>query len=76
MRVPVDRDFDADIFLFEDRTLSLSPSGREIDLEMSYGLMLNAHTHIETSLVQQFEAGHVANGGTITSLLVRLRSRF
>lgn len=76
LRVPVDRDFDADIFLFEDRTLSLSPSGREIDLEMSYGLMLNAHTHIETSLVQQFEAGHVANGGTITSLLVRLRSRF
>ncbi|WP_150007416.1 S8 family peptidase, partial [Iodidimonas nitroreducens] len=76
LRVPVARDFDQDIFLFEDRSLSLAPTGREIDLEFSYGLSLDHQTRIETSLVQQFEAGHVDQGASITSVLLRLHTRF
>ncbi|GAB4119392.1 MAG: hypothetical protein Kow00104_01830 [Rhodothalassiaceae bacterium] len=76
LEVPVSRDLESGLFSFETRRLTLSPSGREIDLEIGYGLSLDSATRIEASLIQQFEAGHIDNGGSITSILLRARTRF
>lgn len=76
LTVPVFRDLETGIFSFESRSFSLSPSGREVDLEMSYGLRLGFATTLEAGIIQQFEAGHVKNGGAITNFLIRARTRF
>jgi len=75
-RVPVERDFDAERFLFETRRRALSPSGRELDLELAYRLRPARGVRLETNLVQQFEAGHIDGGQSIFSALVRLRIDF
>lgn len=76
VRVPVDRDFDLDRFIFEDRRLDFSPSGREIDIELSWGMPLAGRFRFEANLVQQFEPGHIADAAPVTSLLLRLRTGF
>lgn len=76
IRVPVIRDFDTDSFQFENRTLSFAPSGREIDLELSYTVRIAAHARLEAGLIQQFNAGHVHNGPSITSLIFRAKAQF
>lgn len=76
IRVPVARDFDTDSFQFENRTLSFAPSGREIDLELSYSLRVAINTRLEAGLIQQFNAGHVHNGPSITSLILRAKAQF
>ncbi len=76
LRVPVDRDYAADRFLFEDRRLDLSPTGRERDIEFSYGLPLSDRIDVDANFVQQFEPGHVKGARSIRSLILRLRTRF
>ncbi len=76
VRVPVDRDYAADRFLFEDRRLDLSPTGRERDIEFSYGFPLSDRIDVDANFVQQFEPGHVRDARSIRSLVLRLRTRF
>lgn len=75
-RLPVERDFATGRFRFETRRQSLTPSGRETDIELAYSVRLGPSVSFETNVVRQFEAGHVADAPSVTALLLRLRARF
>ena len=75
-RVPVEREFATGRFDFETRRQSLQPSGRETDIEMAYRASLSPSFSVEANVVQQFEAGHIADAPPVTSLLLRLRAQF
>ena len=44
--------------LFDTRGASLSPSGRQLDLETQWRMSLNAVTQIETTAALVSQAGH------------------
>lgn len=76
LTVPVGRDFASDTILFERRRLPLSPSGREIDVELAYRISPFDSLSLEANLVHQFDAGHVKGGPDATALALRASFRF
>lgn len=61
--------------LFDDVIANLSPSGRELDIEMAYRWSLSKSMHLEANVMRQFDAGHVKGRGA-TAALLRLSRRF
>jgi len=76
VKVPVERDFETRNFIFETRRRTLSPSGREIDLEVGYRMPLARDLTLESNLLHQMEPGHIADSPSVTSLMLRLRAYF
>ena len=76
LTLPTGRDYLADEILFTSRGAALAPSGREIDLEMSYQWRGLGGTLIEANIMRQFNAGHSSFAGGRTTVLVRARRPF
>lgn len=75
-RLPVGRDFAAGRFLFEDRRLDLTPTGRERDIELSYSLRPASWMRLDASMIYQMAPGHVADAQDAASLFLRARIGF
>lgn len=76
LTLPTGRDYLADEILFTSAGAALAPSGREIDLEMSYQWRGFGGTLIEANVMRQFNAGHSSFAGGRTTVLVRARRPF
>lgn len=74
--VPVAHDLDSGSVIYEQRTAGLSPSGRELDVELSYRLRMPGGLNLEANVLHQFNAGHIAGGADDTTVLVRAARRF
>jgi len=74
--LPVGRDFTAGRFLFEDRRLTLSPTGRERDFELSYSLRPAPWLRLDASAIYRIEPGHVAQAADSAALFLRARLGF
>lgn len=60
LSLPVDYDYASGAVTYADRRLNLAPSGREIDVEASYGWMLLGG-RMETNLYWRRDPGHIAS---------------
>lgn len=76
LTLPTGRDYVADEILFTSSNAALAPSGREIDLELSYRWQSLTGTLIEANVMHQLNAGHSAIDGGRTTVLVRARRPF
>ncbi|GAB4137918.1 MAG: hypothetical protein Tsb0016_03450 [Sphingomonadales bacterium] len=78
-QVPVGRDFSqaSGGFLFTDQRVALSPSGRQIDVELGYRRNFGASggTLLSADVLYRHDAGHVA-GASDLALLLRWQGRF
>lgn len=61
---------------FASEVLNLSPSGREIDVEMAYTTRLTGDWDLQTNLLHQIEPGHVAEADPVTSLFLHMKRTF
>ncbi|RMF70150.1 MAG: hypothetical protein D6740_08715, partial [Alphaproteobacteria bacterium] len=62
-RLPTGRDYAADRFLFENRSVRLAPARRERDLELAYGLPLGGGLRLDLGVRALAHPGHVARAG-------------
>ncbi len=76
LRRAASRDYSTDTLKFVSQTASLSPSAREIDLEMGYSLPLLANFTLQANFLYQINAGHSAAAGNATLALLRLSKNF
>jgi subtilisin family serine protease len=76
LEAPLAWDWEEEKALFETERLSLNPSGREMDMEMSYTATLQGGWQVQANLLHQIEPGHVAGADAETSLLVHARWGF
>lgn len=76
LTLPTGRDYIADEILFASSNAALAPSGREIDLEVSYRWRGPAGALIEANVLRQFSAGHSRFGGAQMTVLVRAHRAF
>ena len=60
--------------VFETRTASLTPSGREIDIEASWRRQLGQTTHLEAAAALVDQANHVENTDLTGLLWVRMKT--
>ncbi len=78
-QVPIGRDFSQTDggFLFTDQRVALSPSGRQIDVELGYRRSLggSGRTMLSADMLYRHDAGHVA-GSVDLALLLRWQGRF
>ncbi len=61
---------------FEDRVATLTPSGREVDLETSWRTWLDDGTSFETAAVLSMQANHIASADPETAVWAGLRRRW
>ncbi|MCH7805715.1 MAG: S8 family serine peptidase [Proteobacteria bacterium] len=69
--LPTGRDYAIDRILFSNDQAGLSPSSREIDVEISYRLVTRAGFTFEANLVHQFNPGHTINLSHASAVLFR-----
>jgi subtilisin family serine protease len=66
---PTVRDLSTEVFSFSSRELSLSPSGREIDVEIGHLFHGRRGVSLATNVVYRMNPGHsAANGGAVAFL--------
>lgn len=70
------RDYVTNTLNFESRALSLAPTGREIDIELSYGVSNILGMSLRLNLLHQINPGHNKNVPDANSVLLRLGSDF
>jgi len=70
--LPTGRDYAIDRILFTNDRASLSPSSREVDVEVSYRLVTRAGFAFEANLVHQFNPGHTIGLSHASAVLFRL----
>ncbi|TNE60282.1 MAG: hypothetical protein EP340_00180, partial [Alphaproteobacteria bacterium] len=61
---------------FASEVLNLSPSGREIDMEVAYTTRLTGDWDVQANLLHQMEPGHIAEAGPVTSMFVHMKRTF
>ncbi|WP_138379258.1 S8 family peptidase [Luteithermobacter gelatinilyticus] len=69
------RDYENDVLNFATRAVTLSPSGRERDIELAYRMPAFWGAEMQINLLHQVNPGHQA-GTAASSVLLRLGSRF
>ena len=69
--VPVSRDFSGNVIRSSEQ-VSLTPSGREIDIELAYARDLTDATSLDTHLFLRNEPGHDASAAIDTGVVTRL----
>lgn len=72
LRLPTGRNYAIDRILFSDATAPLSPSARELDLELSYRMLFDSGFTVEANLIHQFNPGHTVNIKHADAFLLRL----
>lgn len=75
LTLPTSRDYEADRLVFSDLGLSLAPTGREIDLELSYGGQTGG-LRFETSIMVTRHQGHIRDTPIAANLILRGSTRF
>lgn len=70
------RDYTNDRLVFGDVTAALSPSGRQTDIEASYQTPLGDSLWMQTNIIHQLNAGHVADGPSQTLAVMRISTPF
>ncbi len=76
LNIATGRDYATDTLSFTRFSQSLSPSGREFDLELSYQLMGRGGARLSANVLHQFRPGHRAGATGITSVLLTLNQAF
>ena len=70
------RNFDTNTFIMNTNTITLNPSGRERDIEMSYSIANIWGGTMRLNLLHQINPGHSKNIPNATSLLIRIGSSY
>ncbi|WP_417457394.1 S8 family serine peptidase [Kordiimonas sp.] len=70
------RDYETDTLLFERRNLRLSPTGREINLDLAYRAQLMPGSHFQVNALYQINSRHVVSAKPETGVLLSLQSVF
>ena len=73
--LPVAYDYATETTTHASQRVSMVPSGREIDLELSYGFGIPAGA-IQANLLHRREPGHVASAAPETVMLVQFKTVF
>ncbi len=76
LRLPTGYDYAARNLVYDRRSVSLTPSAREISLEASYGIALPDVGDVQVNLFQRFNPGHRADLGNDTGVVLRWRATF
>jgi hypothetical protein len=76
LRLATARDYTNNTLTFEARDASLTPSGRELDLEASYRIPLSDTLLLQAMLLHQINAGHIAGGASQTLAVMRFSRGF
>ncbi len=69
-------DYESDTPLYDDRQRGLTPSGRELDLELAWHFGLKDAARVSANLLYQREPGHVAGRDDAISVMLTSRSSF
>ena len=76
LNLPTGRDYVRDQILYSFTELSLVPSAREFDFELSYRWAPMPYTELEFNFLHQLNAGHSRINGDATSVLLGFRRLF
>ncbi len=76
LNLPTGRDYGQDQILYSLTDLSLTPSDRELDFELSYRWTPAPYSSLEINLLHQLNAGHSAVTHNATSILLGFRRNF
>lgn len=71
-----DWDYLEEVVEFTSYDVGLAPSGRELDLELTYGATLPGGLSLTGNLIHQKNPGHRAGSDSVTTLLFRARMDF
>jgi carbohydrate-selective porin OprB len=69
-------DYETEQTSFATSRMSLVPSGRETDIELSYKTALTEHLRLQANLLHQIQPGHDANADPQTSLVIQTKVEF
>ncbi|WNL37643.1 S8 family serine peptidase [Halomonas sp. PAMB 3232] len=75
VEVPVGRHLDGTV-VRETREASLSPSGRQVDIELGYAFASSEHNEWQVNLLHTLEPGHDADAPDDTAAVVNYRYRW
>ena len=76
LSLPVAYDYTTGLGTYRDQRTQLAPTGREVGIELAYGLRFDSGAAVQANLLQRFEPGHVADAGAETTALVQLKIEF
>ena len=76
MTLPTGWDYEKEATSFTPSRMSLNPSGREIDFELSYGISLSRALRLQANILHQLEPGHDTSADAETSLLLQSKLEF
>ncbi|MFN3231617.1 MAG: S8 family peptidase [Alphaproteobacteria bacterium] len=74
--VPTGRDLATGLIGFDSHHLNLSPTGREIDFELSHGFWTGGPVMLQTNLIYRLNPGHVAGRRGAIAAFTRANIRF
>lgn len=72
---PISRNIDGDLF-FQTSSISLSPTGREIDLEAFYSFAINNASSLKTSIMHRTQPGHIENAESESIFAIKFVKNF
>ncbi|WP_104204964.1 S8 family serine peptidase [Billgrantia saliphila] len=75
LSVPTGRTLDGDV-VREEREVSLSPSGRQRDIEFGYALLPSERTRLQLNLLYSIEPGHERDAADEIAVMVNYTRRF
>ena len=76
LSLPVAYDYTTGLGTYRDQRTQLAPTGREVGIELAYGLRFDSGAAVQANLLQRFEPGHVGDAGPETTALVQFKIEF
>ena len=76
MSLPVAYDYASGAATYVDQRVPLSPTGRELGIELAYSRKLDLGGAFQAKLMQRFQPGHVEDAAPETTALLRFKIAF